>query len=381
MILTLNVGSSSIKFALFGAEGAVLRGAVDGVGQATPRLVVTRDGAKETTALPAGDHAGLIRDVLDRLSAATPGVRVEAVGHRIVHGGPDFAAPVLLDEGVMTALARLVPLAPLHQPHNLAGVRAAQAAFPGAAQVGCFDTAFHRGQPRLQDLFALPRRFFDEGVRRYGFHGLSYEYVSGALAAGWPAEAAGRVIIAHLGSGASMCALSAGRSVGSTMGFSALDGLPMGTRCGRIDPGVLLWMMREKGMDAAAIEKVLYTESGLKGLSGVSGDLRAVEAAGTPEAEEAIAYFVTRAQREIGGLAALLGGLDAIVFTGGIGENAVRVRAAICDGLGWLGLVLDPARNAGHGPRITADASRVAALVIPTDEEAMIARHTRGVVG
>lgn len=384
MILTLNVGSSSIKFALFGADagaGPKVRGAVDGVGQAAPRLTVVRDGKKEAAVLPAGDHAALIPAVLEHLAAQTPGLDITAVGHRIVHGGPDFAAPVRLDPAAMAALERFVPLAPLHQPHNLAGVRAAQAMFPRAVQVGCFDTAFHRGQPRLQDLFAIPRRFFDEGVRRYGFHGLSYEYVAGALAAAWPAEAAGRVIIAHLGSGASMCALAGGRSVGSTMGFSALDGMPMGTRCGRIDPGVLLWMMREKGMDAAAIERVLYTESGLKGLSGVSGDLRAVEAAGTPEAEEAIAYFVTRAQREIGGLAALLGGLDAIVFTGGIGENATRVRAAICDGLGWLGLVLDPARNAGHGPRITADASRVAALVIPTDEEQMIARHTQTLVG
>jgi acetate kinase len=350
-------------------------------GPAPDVRLVFDQGDEQRTSLPPGDHTALIAGLLDRVRAHAPAARIEAVGHRIVHGGPDFAEPVLLDDPILAALERLVPLAPLHQPHNLAGVRAARAIFPEAAQIGCFDTAFHRGQPRLQDLFALPRRFFDEGVRRYGFHGLSYEYVSGALAEHWPAEAAGRCIIANLGSGASMCALNGGRSVGSTMGFSALDGMPMGTRCGRIDPGVLLWMMREKGIDAAAIEAVLCKESGLLGLSGVSGDLRAVEAAGTPEAAEAIAYFVTRAQREIGGLAALLGGLDALIFTGGIGEHAARVRGAICDGLGWLGLVLDPARNAAHDPRVSADASRIAALVIPTNEELMIARRIRRLRG
>lgn len=379
MILVLNVGSSSIKFALYapGEEPTErLRGVLEGIG-ARPSLRLQTEGARETLPAPAATrHADLIEAVLEIVRARAGGA-IAVAAHRVVHGGPDYAAPIALDAAALDRLAALEPLAPLHQPHNLAGVRAAQAAFPDALQVGCFDTAFHRGQPRLQDLFAIPRRYFDAGVRRYGFHGLSYEYVAGALAAQFPAEASGRCIIAHLGAGASMCALNDGRSVGSTMGFSALDGMPMGTRCGRIDPGVLLWMMREKGMDAAAIERVLYTESGLKGLSGVSGDLRAVEAAGTPDAEEAIAYFVTRAQREIGGLAALLEGLDAIVFCGGIGENATRVRGAICDGLGWLGLTLDPARNAAHGPRISADSSRVAALVIPTNEELMIARHAQ----
>jgi acetate kinase len=270
-------------------------------------------------------------------------------------------------------LERFIAMAPLHQPHNLAGVRAAQIAFPNAVQVGCFDTAFHRNKPRVEDLFALPRSFYADGVRRYGFHGLSYEYLADALAGAFPAEAQGRVIIAHLGNGASMCALSAGRSVGSTMGFSALDGLPMGTRCGSIDPGVLLWLMREKGLSADAIEAILYKDSGL---SGVSQDLRAIEAANTPDAEEAVAYFVARCRREIGALAALLGGLDAVVFSGGIGENAHRVRARICDGLEFLGLVLDPARNAANETRLSAAASRVAALMIPTDEEAIIARHT-----
>jgi acetate kinase len=379
MILTLNVGSSSIKFALYQDDLVErVRGGVDQIAGPQPEVRFSVDGGARTTAtLPAGDHAALIAATLDLVRVQAPGAAIDAVGHRIVHGGADFVAPCILNEQALVALAKLEPLAPLHQPHNLAGVRAAQALFPAAIQVGCFDTSFHRGQPRLHDLFALPRAYFDAGVRRYGFHGLSYEYIAGALAKDFPAEASGRCVLAHLGSGASMCALNAGRSVGSTMGFSALDGMPMGARCGRIDPGVLLWMMREQGMDADAIEAVLYKESGLKGLSGLSGDMRALEAAQTPEAAEAIAYFVMCAQREIGGLTALLGGLDAIVFTGGIGENAVRARAAICEGLRWLGLELDPARNAAHGPRITGDSSRVAALVIPTNEEWMIARHTQ----
>jgi acetate kinase len=230
-------------------------------------------------------------------------------------------------------------------------------------------------------MFALPRRLYEDGVRRYGFHGLSYEYLADRLARDFPAEAAGRVVIAHLGNGASMCALNAGRSVSSTMGFSALDGLPMGTRCGAVDPGVLLWLMRERRLSVGEIETLLYSESGLKGLSGVSQDVRAIEAAGTPNAEEAIAYFVARCRREVGALAAVLGGLDALVFSGGIGENAHHIRAAICDGLDFLGLVLDPAHNAAHATRLSADASRVTALMIPTNEEVMIARHVRAAIG
>jgi acetate kinase len=383
-ILVLNVGSSSVKFALFapGADAPAqhARGQIESLA-ASPRLSLKRaDGTASESLLGDGPvtHAQALAAALARLD--TPGLVVAAAAHRIVHGGSTFKDAVILDEVALAALRALEPLAPLHQPHNLAGVAAAQAAFPNALQIGCFDTAFHWGRPRVEDLFALPRRFYEEGVRRYGFHGLSYEYVASALAADHPTEAAGRVIIAHLGSGASMCALSAGRSVGSTMGFSALDGLPMGTRCGQLDPGILLWMMQHKRMSGAEIEALLYNESGLKGLSGVSGDLRAVEAAGTPESVEAIAYFVNRCRREIGGLAALLGGLDAIVFTGGIGENARQVRADICTGLDFLGLSLDPARNAAGGPRISAESSRVAALVIPTNEELMIARHAARLV-
>jgi acetate kinase len=373
-ILTLNAGSSSLKFALFAdPERAIARGQVEGL-SAAARLICRDLGVNQP--LTAASHAEALSGVLQLLARERPDAKIAAVGHRIVHGGPDFAAPVRLEEHALIQLSRLIPMAPLHQPHNLAAVAAARAAFPDAVQIGCFDTAFHRRKPRVEDLFALPRAFYDEGVRRYGFHGLSYEFLADALAKRFPAEAAGRVIIAHLGNGASMCALSAGRSIGSTMGFSALDGLPMGSRCGAIDPGVLLWLMREKGFSADDIENLLYTKSGLKGLSGVSQDMRDITAAGTPDAEEAIAYFVARCRREIGALAALLGGLDAIVFAGGIGENAHQVRARICDGLDFLGLVLDPARNASHATRLSADASRVTALMIPTDEEVIIARHT-----
>lgn len=389
LILVLNVGSSSIKFAVYEIASPQprerLRGQLEGIGAPEPRLKARRAAPAEAwDRIYAGadvpNHAAGLAAILAGLEDELPTEQVAAVGHRIVHGGADFSRPMILSADAMARLEALVPLAPLHQPHNLAGVRAAGEAFPKALQVACFDTAFHWGRPRVEDLFALPRRFYEAGVRRYGFHGLSYEYLAERLAQDAPAEASGRVIVAHLGSGASMCALKGGRSVGSTMGFSALDGLPMGTRPGRLDPGVLLWMLRQ-GMSLDEIERVLYTQSGLKGLSGVSGDLRAIEAAGTPEAGEAIAYFVRACQREIGALAARLEGLDCIVFSGGIGEHAAAVRAQICDGLGWLGLGLDPARNAAHATRISADDSRVAALVIPTDEELMIARHTQALAG
>jgi acetate kinase len=374
-ILTLNAGSSSIKFALFSESlEERARGQVEGIG-AQPRLRVSTLGLEDQ--IVANSHAEALASLLDLIASRWPGETITAVGHRIVHGGPDFDRPIRLDGAALNTLTALCPLAPLHQPHNLAGVLAAIDAFPNAAQIGCFDTAFHRAKARVEDMFALPRRFYDAGVRRYGFHGLSYEYLATTMATQFPAEAQGRVIIAHLGNGASMCALSAGRSVGSTMGFTALDGLPMGTRCGALDPGVILWLMRDQGMDADAIERLLYQDSGLMGLSGLSQDMRALEAADTPDAEEAIAYFVARCRREIGALSAVLGGLDALVFSGGIGENAHRVRGRICEGLDFLGLVLDPGRNAAHGPVLSADASRVAALMIPTNEERMIARHVR----
>ena len=383
-ILTLNAGSSSVKFALFAADDALTelaRGQVEGLGAAA-RLTAKDGGGgvlaeREFDAAGMADHAAAVAAVLALLAERFGGARVVAVGHRVVHGGMDFAAPVVLDDGVVAALDKLTPLAPLHQPHNLAGIRAARDAFPDAAQVACFDTAFHRRHPWVNDTFGLPRAWYDAGIRRYGFHGLSYEYVAGEMARRWPDAAAGRMVVAHLGNGASLCAIRDGASVGSTMGFTALDGLPMGTRCGQLDPGVVLYLMAEKGMDHEAITDLLYKQSGLKGLSGLSHDMRELEASDRPEAQAAIDYFVTRIRREIGAMTALIGGLDALVFCGGIGEHSARIRAEVAGGFDWLGLELDTARNAAAEPVISADGSRVQVFVVPTDEETMIARHTK----
>ena len=383
-LLILNAGSSSIKFQLFQDDTSVLRGQVDGIG-AKPHLSIhDRDGAdlvdRDLDGAHMAGHADALTVIVDWLGRERPELAVTAVGHRVVHGGPDFGDPVVIDDGVLERLAQFIPLAPLHQPHNLAGIRAARAAFPGTAQVACFDTAFHRGHPRVVDTFALPHDFYDAGVRRYGFHGLSYEYVAGRLAQIAPDRAAGRVIVAHLGNGASMCALRSGRSIASTMGFSALDGLPMGTRSGQIDPGVLLYLMQERGLDGDAIADLLYHRSGLKGLSGVSSDMRALESSDDPNAQLAINHFVLRIRREVGALSALLGGLDALVFTGGIGENSALVRDKVCTDMGWLGITLDRAANARHDLDLTADGSRVSIHCVATDEEHMIARHTQRLV-
>lgn len=378
-ILTLNAGSSSLKFALFDAvDGPIerARGQVEGLG-AAPRFSATLDGAEaDLPELPSGtvvDHGFAVNIVLQFLEASLPGVAIDAVGHRIVHGGTDFVAPTTLDDTTIGKLAELSPLAPLHQPHNLAGIAAARKAFPAALQVGCFDTAFHRNHPWVNDTFALPRRYYDKGVRRYGFHGLSYDYVTKAFADLVPDLAAGRVVIAHLGNGASMCAVSDGRSIGSTMGFSALDGLPMGTRCGQLDPGVLLYLLDQEDMDSSQIARMLYTESGLKGLSGLSHDMRTLEQAGTPEAKQAIDYFVFRVRRELGAMAAVLGGIDGLVFCGGIGEHAWRIRHRICADFDWLGLQIDARRNAENAQTVSTDESRIRVMVIPTDEEMTIA--------
>jgi acetate kinase len=298
----------------------------------------------------------------------------------VVHGGVRFDAPVRIDAGVIAALRELIPLAPLHQPHNIAPIEAIAAAVPHIPQVACFDTAFHRGQPPLAQMFALPRKYAAAGVRRYGFHGLSYEYVSGRLTEIAPALAAGRVVIAHLGNGASLCALQGGRSIATTMGFTALDGLVMGTRSGSLDPGVIIHLMDVFGLGAREIEDLLYRRSGLLGVSGVSSDMRALRASGEPAAAEAIALFVYRIVREIGSMAAALGGLDGLVFTGGIGENDAATRSQIAAGGAWLGLDFDAARNAAGGPLISRDASHVAAWVIATDEERIIARHASAVL-
>jgi acetate kinase len=387
-ILTLNAGSSSLKFAVFRASAEpieCLRGQIEGLGRA-PRLVARSPGGQPVAdrRLDAADvrtHGDAVGLVLGLIGQHLPHATIAAVGHRVVHGGIRFADPIVIDDEVVAALMALAPLAPLHQPHNLSGIAAARAAFPAALQVACFDTAFHRRQPWVNDTFALPRSYYADGVRRYGFHGLSYEYVTGELARIAPHHAAGRLVVAHLGNGASMCAINGGQSVASTMGFSALDGLPMGTRSGQLDPGVLLYLMGEKGMSAAEIEDLLYRRSGLLGLSGLSHDMRELEAAGTPEAQQAIDYFVFRVRRELGAMTAILSGLDAVVFCGGIGENAARIRERIARGFEWIGIELDETRNRQAETVISSDRSRVRVLVIRTNEEAMIARHVRAVGG
>ena len=386
-ILTINAGSSSIKFELFDAGGDLqrrFRGQLDGIGTAHPRLQA-RDHAGQTLVDRTFEpdrvkdaHAAqdLIGAWLDEHQGGPP----DAVGHRVVHGGLEFGAPALIDDGVLDKLQALVPLAPLHQPNNLAPIRSIRARRPGLPQVACFDTAFHRGHAPVIDRFAIPRALYEQGVRRYGFHGLSYEYIAGRLPDIAPEIAAKRVVIAHLGNGASLCALAHGCSVDTTMSFSALDGLPMGTRPGALDPGVVLYLMAQKRMDAPAIEHFLYHDCGLKALSGGSGDMRDLLASKTAEARLAVDYFVHRIAQCTAAMAATLGGLDGFVFTAGIGENAALVRAAVCEKLTWLGFGLDEAANAGHGPRISPADSRVAVYVIPTDEELMIARHTRDVL-
>ncbi len=318
--------------------------------------------------------------LLDWLSDAMPKLQLAAVGHRVVHGGSTFSLPAAIDDAVIAKLESMAPLAPLHQPFNIAGIKAARAAFPGVPQIACFDTAFHSGQAFEEAAFGLPRSYFEEGIRRYGFHGLSYDYVTRQLARMAPGLADGRLVIAHLGNGASLCAVRAGRSVASTMGFSALDGLMMGTRCGAIDAGVLLYLMAEKGMDASALTQLLYRESGLKGLSGVSHDMRALEASLEPRAAEAIACFVAGIRRGIGAMAAVMGGIDALIFTGGIGEHSARIRAAATASFEWLGIRIDPARNEDGSYELSADDSPVRVFRVPTDEEAMIARHVTGLL-
>jgi acetate kinase len=299
-----------------------------------------------------------------------------AVGHRVVHGGPDYDRPVLIDHGVVARLERFVALAPLHQPHNLAPIRSLLANFPNLPQVACFDTAFHRTHDAVADHYAIPHQLHAEGVRRYGFHGLSYEYIAKTMQQIAPDTAKGRVIVAHLGSGASMCALRGGHSAESTMGFTALDGLPMGTRPGQVDPGVVLYLISEKGMSASNVQNFLYRDCGLKGLSGVSNDMRELEASADPNAKLAIEYFVYRVGLNAGMLAAALQGLDAFVFTAGIGENSARIRASVADQLAWLGVALDPAENSRHARLISRSDSRIPVYVVPTDEELMIAQHT-----
>jgi acetate kinase len=387
----INAGSSSIKFSLYEldaqAQGGLrpsLHGQISGIGTERPTMSASdadrRVLADQRLAPAEADSAVKAqRLVSDWLSAHASGVPV-AVGHRVVHGGTAFTGPVLIDDAVLQQLDAYTSLAPLHQPHNLAPIRAIRAQHPELPQVACFDTAFHRAHSDLADRFAVPEPLYERGVRRYGFHGLSYEYIAQRLKTLMPALAAGKVIVAHLGSGASACAMQAGRSVDSTMGFTALDGLPMGTRPGRLDAGVVLWMM-EQGMNHDAIESMLYHGCGLKGLSGISNDMRDLQSSSDPRAKRALDYFAWRAAEAIAGMGCALGGIDGIVFTAGIGEHSAPTRAGIAAHWQWLGVKIDAERNERHDTRISTDDSRIGVYVVPTDEEWIIARHTLGVIG
>jgi acetate kinase len=388
-LLVVNAGSSSIKFQLFRVLPGdrldlQLKGQMEGIGT-HPRLAA-KDAAGKLL-IDQNYEPGAVGNVpqaLDQLDdwliAQLGGVKPMAIGHRVVHGGPTFVSPVLVDDDVLARLDALVPLAPLHQPNNLAPIKAIRERHPEIPQVACFDTAFHRGHPEVADRYAISESFYQEGVRRYGFHGLSYERIAHRLAEIDPALADGRVVVCHLGSGASMCAIQAGRSVDSTMGFTAVDGLPMGTRTGQLDPGVVLYLMQAKGFAVKQVERFLYHEGGLKGLSGVSNDVRDLLASEAPGARLALDCFVYRVAREAGALAAAMGGIDGIVFTAGIGEHSPEIRARVLERLRWLGFELDHAANARHGPLITTAASPLKAWVVPTDEELMIARHTLALI-
>ncbi len=406
-ILTLNAGSSSIKFALFAGRASVpqpterrasvprhaeLVGQIDGIGAlgGQPAHLKAKDGNGRTLddidldlADPAETpHKAALIFLVDWLHRHEAGWRIVGVGHRVVHGAQKFSQPVILDAAMVDTLRGFIPLAPLHQPHNLAGIDALTAALPGVPQVACFDTAFHRSQPELAQLFALPRAITAQGVRRYGFHGLSYEYIAEVLPRHLPGgRARGRVIVAHLGNGASMCAMKDLRSHATTMGFTAVEGLMMGTRTGSLDPGVLLYLMDYQHLDAKALTRLLYKESGLLGVSGISQDMRVLLDSAAPEAREAVDLFCYRIVREIGSLAAALGGLDALIFTGGIGEHGAAVREQVCARLDWLGLSLNPAANAASASRISAADSKIDVCVIPTNEEWIIARHTAELIG
>lgn len=384
--LVINAGSSSLKFSVFRETGAgdvvaTANGQISGIGTA-PKFEAKGAakqplGAKSWGAGEKTDRAALLGWLLEWIESGLGGAKLTAAGHRVVHGGAHYANPALVDDQVLAELAALTPLAPLHQPHNLAAIQALAEAHPELPQVACFDTAFHSKQPWQAKTFAIPRDLTDEGVRRYGFHGLSYEYIAGRLPQIAPELADGRVVVAHLGSGASMCAVHGGRSVDSTLGFTALDGLPMGTRCGAIDPGVLIYLMRQKGMDADALEKLLYNKSGLLGVSGISNDMRDLLESAEPAAAQAVELFCYRVARETGALTSAMGGIDAFVFTAGIGERSAPVRTQVAQKLAWLGVTIDEAANAANAVKISAPQSRIPVYVIPTNEELMIARHTR----
>jgi acetate kinase len=388
-LLVLNAGSSSLKFTGYtvtaqGALDVLVTGKVEelyGAARFRGRCTRTNTTDEHHWTDKAPGHVGALDFVFSWLRQQGADTRLIGIGHRVVHGGTFYDAPVRIDDGVLAKLDTLIPLAPLHQPHNLLPIKDIARRWPDLPQIACFDTAFHATAPEVAQAFALPAEITDRGVRRYGFHGLSYEYIASVLPRHDPRAAQGRTIVLHLGNGASMCAMKSGQSVASTMGFTALDGLPMGTRCGNIDPGVVLYLMQELGLDAKKIEDLLYKRSGLFGVSGISSDMRELLDSKEPKARFAIDLYTYHIARETGSLAAALGGLDAVVFTAGIGENAAAIREAACAQASWLGIALDPAANAASGlRRISSDASRVAVWVIPTNEELMIAQHTQAMI-
>ncbi len=386
-IAVVNAGSSSVKFGIYDTEGdepLLIKGQVEQIG-VSPTLTASDEAGNELAdkSWPAAGfgHAEAMHVVIDTLRDLLPGSKVVGVGHRVVHGGTEFASPVEITGEIIAKLEKLCPLAPLHQPHNLGPIKAISIRTPAIRQVACFDTGFHQTQERLAYSFALPREISAEGVRRYGFHGLSYEFVSGRLRTVAPDHADQRIIIAHLGNGASLCALHQGKSVATTMGFTAVDGLMMGTRCGSIDPGVLIYLMDEKGMDARALETLIYKKSGLLGVSGISSDMRTLRESDDSRAREAIDLFIYRIIREIGSLAAAIGGMDGLVFTGGIGQRDPSTRRDVVAGCGWLGAMIDEQANADHDQRIDAESSRIPIWVLPTDEERVICRHTATLLG
>ena len=385
-IAVINAGSSSIKFAVFdddANQSLRFRGQIEKIGVAPALTVEGPDGekvAEKEWSAKELDHRSGTRIILQQAIALLGGETVEGIGHRVVHGGTQFTAPTAITKDVVASLKKLCPLAPLHQPHNLAPIEAIMAEAPHIPQVACFDTAFHQTQPHLAQAFALPRELSDSGIRRYGFHGLSYEFVSGRLRDVAPEYADKRVVIAHLGNGASLCAIHHGQSVATTMGFTAVEGLMMGTRCGSIDPGVLIYLMDEKKLDARGLETLIYKQSGLLGVSGISSDMRTLRGSDDPHAREAIDLFIYRIVREIGSLSAALGGLDGLVFTGGIGQRDAKTRREVVAGCAWLGAALDEEANGRGEGRIDAESSKLPVWVLPTDEERIIARHTAAVL-
>ncbi|MGB5253247.1 MAG: acetate/propionate family kinase [Sedimenticolaceae bacterium] len=387
-IVVLNAGSSSIKFSVFAMQDGnlelLLRGQTEGL--YTLARFLAKDGSGAVVAEQSWDagqppgHDGALQHLLEYLRAELSTYRPLAVGHRVVHGGPDAIGPVRVNAQVLDYLEGFVPLFPLHLPHNLAPVRLLLELAPELPQVASFDTSFHRSNPEISQLYALPPEYAEAGVRRYGFHGLSYEYVASVLSQFDQRAASGKTIVCHLGNGVSACAMQGGRSMASSMGFTGVEGLPMGTRSGALDPGVMLYLMDQRGMNVHAIERLIYKESGLLGVSGLSSDMRTLLESDAPRAQLAVDLFVYRIGRELGSLAAALGGLDALVFTAGIGEHAAEIRARVCRNAAWLGVELDTDANAAHGPRISTPTSRTSAWVIPTNEELMIARHTRRLI-